>query len=201
MKRCLNMLVLLMTYPLLIASQPSSGPLEVAGRIGDKLIRETPFKYRLEVAPNSTVFDDVQFVNFGRSLGLGRAAVAYAYTQITAEKEMEMTVQLEHNDACKLWLNGEEVYSRSGKRDIHLVYEERSVEMSFETVLRLKKGVNHLLVKSETSGKEWIFYMQPPQPERFCNGSGRLSGDRASLRCRCGPAGSTIKQLADRRSF
>ena len=62
-------------------------PLKTVKRIGDKLIRDTPFAYRLEVAPINRAFENetvagMQFVNFGRTFGLGRPAVAYAMTQL-----------------------------------------------------------------------------------------------------------------------
>lgn len=139
-----------------------SDPLGTVQRIGDKLIRETPFKYRLEVAPNDSVFDGIEFVNFDRTFGLGRKAVAYAYTNIYSDSDRIIDVQLEHNDACKIWLNGDVVYSKCGKRNLNLVYDERSVEMSFSCKFHLNKGNNALLVKSETFGNEWTFYMQPP---------------------------------------
>jgi rhamnogalacturonyl hydrolase YesR len=142
-------------------------PLEVAQRIGDKLIRDTPFEYRLELATPKHEFANettagMQFVDFGRTFGLGRPAVACAWTLITAPEDMEMTVQLEHNDGCVVLLNGEEVYRKTGNREIRLVFDERSVEMSHECLLRLKRGPNTLMVKSETRGREWRFYMQPP---------------------------------------
>ena len=61
-------------------------PLAVARKIGDKLIRETPFAYRLELASGQPAFDRMQFVDFGRTFGLGRPATAYAWTRLTVEK-------------------------------------------------------------------------------------------------------------------
>jgi unsaturated rhamnogalacturonyl hydrolase len=130
--------------------------------IGDKLIRDTPFAYRLEVAPNHPVFDRMQFVDFGRTFCLGRPAVAYAWTQLTAESARQLVVQIEHNDGCKIWLNGDVVYQRAGERKINLRREERSFEMSHEFAVGLHKGANTLLVKSETRGAEWRVYLQPP---------------------------------------
>ena len=84
-----------------VYGQTVNESLKVVQRIGDKIIRETPFKYRLEVAPVDSVFDDVEFINFGRTFGLGRPAVAYAYTRIYSDRDKKMNIQLEHNDACK----------------------------------------------------------------------------------------------------
>lgn len=142
-------------------------PLSIVRSIGDKLIRDTRFEYKLEVASVNHSFHNeevngLQFVDFGRTFGLGRPAVAYALTQLIAPRDMEVTVQLEHNDGCRIWLNGGVVYESKGDRDIHLVREERSLEMSGECRLNLRKGPNILLVKSETRGPAWCFYMQPP---------------------------------------
>ena len=137
-------------------------PIEIAALIGDKLIRDTPFAYRLEVARNHGVFDRMQFVDFGRTFGLGRPAVAYAWTQLSAPKPMKLTVQIEHNDGCKIWLNGAEVYARRGDRKIALHRDERSLEMSHQFEIQLQKGANTLLLKSETRGEEWRVLLQPP---------------------------------------
>ncbi len=142
-------------------------PLEVVQRIGDKLIRDTPFAYQLELArPNSEFANEttagMQFVDFGRTFGLGRPAVACAWTRIHAPRDTEMDIQIEHSDGCVIFLNGVEIYRNTGERPIRLVFDERSVEMSHHCVLNLKQGANTLLVKSETRGREWRFYMQPP---------------------------------------
>ncbi|GHT70551.1 hypothetical protein AGMMS50239_39060 [Bacteroidia bacterium] len=137
-------------------------PLKVAQLIGNKLIKETPFKYRMEVNPNNGALNSIQNVDFGRSLGIGKPGVAYAYTCLTAREDMEMDLQLEHNDGCKIWLNKQVVYEKKGNRKIHLNYDERSIEMSQTFHLALKKGKNELLVKSETAGDEWRVYLQPP---------------------------------------
>jgi unsaturated rhamnogalacturonyl hydrolase len=144
-----------------------TSPISIARAIGDKLIRDTRFEYKLEVAPVNHSFhneniDGLQFVDFGRTFGLGRPAVAYALTQLVSPGEMEMEVQVEHNDGCRIWLNGLPVYESRGDRDIHLVREERSLEMSGGCILKLRKGANTLLVKSETRGAAWCFYLQPP---------------------------------------
>ena len=136
--------------------------LAVVRRIGDKLLRETPFAYRLEVAPPRRVFDGMEFVDFGRTFGLGRPAVAYAWTRLCAAQAMKMKLHAEHNDGCKIWLNGRLVYENSGDRKIKLVFDERSIEMSHDFELALQPGFNSLLIKSETRGGEWRVYLQPP---------------------------------------
>ena len=137
-------------------------PLEVIKLIGNKLIKETPFKYQLSVALPNKTFNGVQVVDFGRTFGLGKPAVAYATTVLNTASAMDLTIQIEHNDGCKIWLNNQIVYENKGDRKLNLVYEERGILMSNSCKLSLLKGKNVLLIKSETAGKEWKVYMQPP---------------------------------------
>lgn len=140
----------------------AESPIETVCRIGDKLIRKTPFKYRLELNPNSNEFNRMKFVDFGRTFGTEKPAVAYAYTELISEIDTLMRIEIEHNDACKIWCNDVLVYEQKGERKLHLVQEERSVEMSFSFDVELKKGRNSFLVKSETQGSEWCVLIQPP---------------------------------------
>ena len=137
-------------------------PIVFAKLIGDKLIRETPFKYNLSIFKNNPLFNGLQQVNFERTFGLGKPAVAYAYTTLDAPNSMEIEIQLAHNDGLKMWLNNELIYQFSGDKKINLVYDERNIELPEKCKLKLKAGKNTLLIKSETKGLEWVFLMQPP---------------------------------------
>jgi rhamnogalacturonyl hydrolase YesR len=137
-------------------------PLDVVSLIGDKLIRDTPFKYRLELQSAKTNFDNVVCVDFGRTFGLGKAAMAIAYTQLEAETNQTLSIQLEHNDGCKVLLNNKVIYQHRGERKIQIVLDERDVELPVNIDLKLQKGLNNLIIESQTYGNEWRFYMQPP---------------------------------------
>jgi len=149
-----------------IASTPNvleiAQPLQVVRLIGDKLIRDTPFKYRLEVQSATTKFDKVVCVDFGRTFGLGQPAVAIAYTQLEVESDQTLPIQLEHSDACKIMLNNQVLYQQTGQRTVHILLDERDLELPIKLELPLKKGINNLLIESQTMGGEWRFYMQPP---------------------------------------
>ena len=140
----------------------ADSPIEIVSRIGDKLIRETPFKYRLTIKPNNNSFNKLEFIDFGRTYGLGKPGVAYAFTELTSRKDTIIQVEIEHSDACKVWCNDVLVYERRGQRKLALSQAERSVEMSFAFKVHLKKGNNKFLVKSETYGQEWCVLIQPP---------------------------------------
>jgi len=166
MKNRLITLVLLIVAGFNLQAQQNvskiSDPLEVVRIIGDKLIRDTPFKYRLTIADNNQLFNGLHFVDFGRTFGLKQPAVAYAFTQLSVLQDTVLTIQTAHNDGCKIWVNGGLVYEKHGKQKLEIRFEERSVEMSDQFAFHLKKGENNMLVKSETVGNEWVVYLQPP---------------------------------------
>ncbi|HWR99977.1 MAG TPA: glycoside hydrolase family 88 protein, partial [Prolixibacteraceae bacterium] len=164
-KNCL--IVLLTLCPVFcIQAQPNvsdiSDPLAVVRLIGDKLVRDTPFNYRLTLQGNNSKLNGLQFVDFGRTFGQGKPAVAYAYTQLTSADDTEITLQTAHNDGCKIWVNSGLVYEKQGRNPLNLRFEERSVEMDEHFTVKLKKGANNMLIKSETYGNEWVIYFQPP---------------------------------------
>ncbi len=152
-------------------------PLKVVKLIGDKLIRDTPFKFGLGLQGNNQTFNGLQFIDFGRTFGTSQPALAYAYTNLTINSDMELTIQTAHNDGCKIWCNGKLVYVKQGKQKLELKFEERSVELSEHFKVSLKKGVNSLLIKSETFGDEWVVYLQPPSLKgAVVTGSGNYPG-------------------------
>ena len=137
-------------------------PLQIAQSIGDKLVKETPFSYKLTLAKPNKVFSDVQTIDFGRTFLTNDPAIAYAYTILEVKEDQIFNMQLDHNDGSKIWLNGKLVYEKYGDKNITLQHLERSLEMTYSIPLNLKKGSNTLLIKSETRGKEWKVFLQPP---------------------------------------
>lgn len=137
-------------------------PLIVAKLIGDKLVRETSFAYRLELATDNKEFNGMQMIDFGRNFTVSGKTTAYAYTQLQSLETMELEIQLGHNDGCSIWLNGRMVYINDIDQKLELVYDERSIELPFHFTARLKKGSNSLLIKSVTNRAEWRVYIQPP---------------------------------------
>jgi len=163
MKKCLYFFISAILLSQNLASQKlNEAPVETIKRIGDKLIRETPFAYRLILSPTNNTFNSLKQIDFGRTFGLKKQAVAYAYTQLSSLRDTIMHVELDHNDACKVWCNGILIYDKKGIRLAKLSREERGVELPFGFDLKLKKGNNDLLIKSETAGEEWCVFIQPP---------------------------------------
>lgn len=164
MKRTLKRYLYFIVFAFLLTGicAAQEQPVDKIKRIGDKLIRETPFAYRLTVPAREAYFKTLHFIDFGRSFGTGKEAVAYAFTQLTFPRDTMLTVEVAHNDACKIWCNGVPVYEKKGDRDIEIIRDERSMQMADSFSLVLKKGNNSLLIKSQTEGKEWSVFLQPP---------------------------------------
>lgn len=137
-------------------------PIVVLKKIGDKLVRDTPFEYRLNLQSHGPRLDGMKLVDFGRTFGTGKPGVAYAYTHLVAEADREWILQTAHNDACKIWLNGKIVYEKKGRHPLELRFEERGLEMPGQFTVHLRKGVNRLLIKSQTYGDEWLVCLQSP---------------------------------------
>lgn len=143
------------------SSNKMEDPLIVIERVGDKIIRETPFEFQLKLRPNSNQFDFVQHVDFGRTFGLGKPGIAYALSQLESRLDTSFIVQVSHNDGLVIWINGQEVYKKEGSRKVNIKPRERDIGLESECKISLKKGINKILVKSQTQGNEWIFYLQP----------------------------------------
>lgn len=141
---------------------PGLQPIQVVSLIGDKLIRTTPFRYRLELNKPRAYFDDVVCVDFGRSFGLEQPATALAVTTLEAKADQVLPIHFDHSDGCRILLNGKEIYSYKGLRNLNIKTEERDLELPLSLELPLRKGINYLQLELTTSGKEWRFYMQPP---------------------------------------
>lgn len=136
-------------------------PLTLIKTVADKIVRETPFQFRLVVPPNANNFDFVQHVDFGRTFGLGKPAVAYALSQIEAAADTSFVMQVSHNDGLRVYINDQLVYEKTGDRKVNVIPRERDILLETEFPVKLRKGKNKILVKSETKGDEWIFYLQP----------------------------------------
>jgi HEAT repeat protein len=73
----------------------------------------------------------------------------YAYTEVTAPREMPVRFLIRRDDGLTLWLNGEAVY------DEHTPHGADQAEYRVDATLR--KGTNRLLVKNSQGGGDWEF--------------------------------------------
>lgn len=146
-------------------SEDTRTSLEVICSIGNKLVRTTSFQNRLVISHNDKKISSLKFVDFERTFGAYSSACAYALTTIVSSEDYLLDVQFTHNDHCIMWLNGKEVYNRLNPPEVGVIHEERSIELGNKLKLSLRKGTNLLLVRLNTSGKDWAFYFQR-EPDR-----------------------------------
>lgn len=98
------------------------------------------------------------YIDLDRALGVPgvKLAAGYLYRRIDAPRDMTLPTQVGSDDGVRMWLNGELVLDVNAERP-----------MSFGSdapTLKLKAGVNHLLVKVSQGAGEWQFGMKA-EPE------------------------------------
>jgi hypothetical protein len=83
--------------------------------------------------------------------------MAYAYTELESPDARKITLTLGSNDGAKLWVNNEVVYNVDVGRTA--VADQTFLEV------RLKKGINKILVKVENLGASWGLYLRVVDPD------------------------------------
>src|SRR5437870_4654938 len=83
-------------------------------------------------------------------------ACIYLFHEVEVEEETVLPVSLGSDDTLTLWLNGERLVAEN-------VHRAAAPDQS-QTVLKLKRGKNRLLVKVCNDDGEWGFYIRPMFP-------------------------------------
>lgn len=139
----------------------SQDPIGKIKNVADKIINRTTFDFELELSKPNYYFDYLEALNFGQTYG-DQQAIAFAYTEVESPQNQKLSLQVSHSDGLMIFLNGEEVYQKTGSRAANLVRGERALEFDFEFPIELKKGKNTLLVKSQNDGQgDWVVFIQP----------------------------------------
>jgi len=109
--------------------------------------------------------DEYGMVDFNKPFDMLKEVTGYAYTEVEWPEEREAELRLGCKNAWKVWLNGELLF---GRDEYH-----RGMKLDqYKLPVRLKKGVNQILVKccqneqTETWTSEWRFQM------RLCDETG-----------------------------
>lgn len=80
---------------------------------------------------------------------------AYLYVPLTATRDIKVPIMFGSDDGCAMWLNGEQVFAKGVARGMSPFDESLT--------LKLKEGLNHVLVKVTNQGGAWAFEMQKPR--------------------------------------
>jgi hypothetical protein len=108
--------------------------------LGKKTLKWTPYS-----APDS-------IVDLYKVVSQDAPVFAYAYTEITSEKDQIQFISLGTNDGGSLWFNGMKIWDYTPNRVL-------KVDSDLVPVL-LKKGTNKILLKVEQRGNLWAFCMR-----------------------------------------
>ena len=156
-----------MAFMLAISAYPGMAqvplsPIETVKKVGDRVIANTPFEYQLTLPKKKEAFDFICLVDFARATPAGGSAVSFAYSNITAEKDTTISLQVSHQDALKVYVNNEEVYRKEATGAAVIIQQERDFVLQHSFKVRLLKGENPILLKSHyKQGNQWLVYLQP----------------------------------------
>ena len=81
-----------------------------------------------------------------------KRGVAYAYTEISSDQERDVTLYTGSDQRLTVWVNGEKVLRR-------FVYRAAAPDQD-RTNIHLKKGKNHVLVRSANGWEGWSFFFR-----------------------------------------
>lgn len=143
------------------AAQKNTSPIEAVKRVANKMVRTTPFTYKLVQNKPSTSFDNTKFINLARTFGSGKPGVAYLLSVINSPVDTTAAFQISHSDGIKIWVNKSIVYEKNKTQKAVVTYKERAMDLESEFSVPLKKGKNEIFLKSETAGNEWVLYLRP----------------------------------------
>jgi hypothetical protein len=136
-------------------AQSTEAPIKLAQRIADRVIAKTPFDFRLGLQKAPQKFGFLTTVDFGRTYGLGKQAMAYAYSNIEVNKDTTVTFTVSHSDGLQVYINYEKMYDKRATRPYAQKMDERAIILEDAFTVKLLKGSNSIVLKSETAGKEW----------------------------------------------
>lgn len=84
-------------------------------------------------------------------------AAAYAITWIDAPRDMDVRMLVGSDDYVKVWINGQHVHTYAAKR--------RNARPDQDAItVSLKKGINHIVVKSVDVVYDWCFFLRFTTP-------------------------------------
>ncbi|GEM_PF-1237300 len=128
--------------------KPSGGERKSAPRQGDRVVSNSGLDLRWREA-----FSDTNgLLDVGRLMPNDRKGIAYAYTQLPSQQDQTVAATFGFAGSLQVWLNGTLVHelriSRKPEPDTDVI------------VLKLKKGLNAMLVKVEGTQPSWGFYFK-----------------------------------------
>lgn len=148
------------------AASTETAPLDVAKRIGDRLVETTPFRNRMVIDKTDHKFDKLRLLDISRTFGQGNNETVFAFTTISVEKDTLLPVQFDFSGNCELSVNGKIVFQDNNDRPLSLQYDERNIDLRERLHLPLNAGSNSLVVKLMGGNQGWKFALQP-EPDKM----------------------------------
>ena len=139
----------------------SQSPIETTKKVADYIINNAPFEYRFDVFKPSHLLSSLQVINFGRTFGLQANSVAFAYTQIEAQRDTAIMLEISNSSALQLFVNHKKVLENTNANNLKFEFLERSVVLEKKVQISLRKGINEVLLKSfYSNATDWKILLQ-----------------------------------------
>jgi len=104
-----------------------------------------------------TTTDDAGRIDLRATVADRDRCIAYAYSEITVEKEMEAVLRLGVDDSERIWLNGEKVFE---------LFVARPFEVDQDQIpVKLQAGSNAILLKIWQNNMPWEFCLRITTPD------------------------------------
>ncbi len=91
-------------------------------------------------------------VDFQEAFGPRENAIAYAWCDFLSADEGNMALRLGNDDALRVRLNGQEVFSRHGRRS--------AAPDQDRVMVAVRPGLNRVLVKLDHGAGDWRFFLR-----------------------------------------
>ncbi|NOQ98170.1 MAG: hypothetical protein GQ561_08405, partial [Calditrichae bacterium] len=139
-------------------------PIEIVRSVADRLIEDSDFAF--EMVPQNEVLG-LQVLDF-ESIFCSQTepAIYYASGYIIADRDTTILLGLSYNGKIKIRLNGEVVYfGNEQKQSLFKEIAYNIIEFQHQINLNLKKGSNHILIKSAATGMPGTVFLRAMTPE------------------------------------
>ncbi len=157
--RIVLLLLLLVLHPIVLLSEE---PLAIAGKVADKLIRESRFSF--DSVPQTDVLG-LQIIDFKMVFGEMAGGSAYAQSYVQSNVDTSFYLGFSSPNAVKIWLNDSLIFYQQQRRFVppkEIAYNRFVFQDTIRC--RIQRGDHRLLIKSTADRGPWIVFLRAITP-------------------------------------
>lgn len=147
----------------IVVRAQATEPLEVAKKIGDRIIFETLFELS-DVKQKPAV--DLEVIEFNKAVDKKINRSAFAFSKIIVDKDAKINFGISYSAPFTLWINDKLIIQKTQQAKFHfkeIAYGLFTFMDSF--LVNLKKGENRIVIKSLLKGNPYIYLREITQSD------------------------------------